>query len=243
MTEYVKTTVKENYAVIEFFHPSHNSLHSGLLRQLQESIIAQEANDNVKVILLKSGGNRTFCAGANFDEMKAIKNEKEGESFFSGFGNVIKAMKSGTKIIVGRIQGKAVGGGVGLVSACDIAFATKYAAIRLSELSIGIGPFVIEPAVKRKLGLSGMTELTLHPLEWKDASWCYEKGLYSRVFDSTDLLDEYVDKYIVQLASYNHDALKEIKKMLWHGTGHWDKLMHERALVSGKLVLGAKFGD
>lgn len=239
MSGYVKTEINDSYAIVEFFHPSHNSLDSSLLNKLCDEIEVLDGNDNIKCILLRSGGNRTFCAGANFDELKSIKNEKDGERFFSGFGNVIQAMKNSSKIIVGRIQGKAVGGGVGLAAACDIAFATKYAAIRLSELSIGIGPFVIEPAVRRKLGITGVADLTLNPLTWKDASWCLEKGFYSRVFESTELLDDFVLNYIRELSEYSLDALAEIKKMLWQGTDDWSELMRQRAKISGKLVLKA----
>ena len=241
MEGYIKTEIKNNYAIVEFYHPAHNSLNSSLLQDLKESIEKLSESDEVKCILLKSGGNRVFCAGANFEEMKSLKNETEGEKFFSGFGNVIRAMKESPKIIVGRIQGKAVGGGTGLIAACDIAFATKYAAVRLSELSIGIGPFVIEPAVKRKLGLAAMSELTLNPKRWKDANWCMDKGLYSDVFESTELLDKHVQTYMEELSGYSRDALQEIKKMLWHDTQDWTQLMQYRASISGKLALKAKF--
>ena len=240
MEEYLKVDYKGNYAIIEFFHPAHNSLHSGMLQKLSDAINRMEEKNNVKCVLLKSGGNRTFCAGANFDELKAISNMEEGKKFFSGFGNVIRSMKNSSKLIVGRIQGKAVGGGVGLAAACDIAFATRFASIRLSELSIGIGPFVIEPAVSRKIGISGLSELTLKPLEWKDAYWAKDKGMYSEVFETTELLDEYLQSYIQTLSSYSGDAIVEIKKMLWSGTEHWDKLMADRAEISGKLVLNSQ---
>jgi methylglutaconyl-CoA hydratase len=237
MTEYIKTEIKNSYAIIEFFHPSHNSLHSGLLNDLKLAIEKLEGEDLVKCILLKSGGERTFCAGANFDEMKAINNMETGEHFFSGFGGVINAMKNSSKLIIGRVQGKAVGGGVGLISACDIAFSTKFASIRLSELSIGIGPFVIAPAVERKLGLAGLTDLTLHPLEWKDAYWAKQNGMYSKVFETTEHLDDYVNNYMDEICSYSKKAIIETKKMLWHNTENWDEIMTERAKVSGKLVL------
>ncbi|HHH55330.1 MAG TPA: enoyl-CoA hydratase/isomerase family protein [Bacteroidetes bacterium] len=236
MKEYLNTELHEHYAIIEFFHPSHNSLHSGLLSKLSKAIVDIENEPSITCILLKSGGDRTFCAGANFDEMKAISNINEGKSFFMGFANVILSLKNSSKLVIGRIQGKAVGGGVGLISACDIAFSTKYASIRLSELSIGIGPFVIEPAVTRKIGLSGFTELTLNPLEWKTTEWSKEKGLFSQVFDSTELLDKYVEQYITDLSKYSPDTLKEIKKSLWYGTNHWEKLMINRAEISGRLV-------
>ncbi len=237
MEEYLNIEMHGNYAVIEFFHPSHNSLHTGLLDKLRIAIDDLEKEESVNCILLKSGGDRTFCAGANFDEMKSISNFDEGKKFFSGFGKVIQSMKKSSKIIVGRIQGKAVGGGVGIIAACDIAFATKFASIRLSELSIGIGPFVIEPAVTRKLGISGFSELTLRPLVWKDALWVKSKGMFSEVFKTTELLDDYVDKYIKSLSSYSPVAIREIKKMLWHGTESWDSLMEKRAEISGELAM------
>lgn len=237
MQEYLNIELKNNYAVIEFFHPSHNSFHSDLLDKLSKAIGDLGNEESINCILLKSGGNRTFCAGANFDEMKSISNFDEGKKFFSGFGKVIQSMKKSSKIIVGRVQGKAVGGGVGIIAACDIAFATKFASIRLSELSIGIGPFVIEPAVSRKLGISGFSELTLRPLEWKDAFWVKGKGMFSEVFDTTELLDDYVDKYIKSLSSYSPVAIREIKKMLWHGTENWDSLMEKRAEISGELAM------
>jgi methylglutaconyl-CoA hydratase len=240
MSEYIKTTLEDNYAVIEFYHPSHNSLHSGLLEELKTTIEGMEKNDDVKCIMLQSGGERTFCAGANFDEMKAIDSKEKGNKFFSGFGGVISAMKNSSKLIIGRVQGKAVGGGVGLISACDIVFATKFASVRLSELAIGIGPFVIAPAVQRKIGVASFSELSLKPKEWKDPFWAQEKGLYSEVFETTQILDSYCQKYIEEISSYNIEAIRNIKLMLWHGTEDWEELMAERAEISGKLVLKLK---
>ncbi len=238
---YIKSEKINSYAVVEFFNEQHNSLHSGLLKKLAETITTLGKDDSIKCILLRSGGDRTFCAGANFDEMRAIDSIEKGREFFWGFGSVINAMKNCPKLIVGRVQGKAVGGGVGIVSACDIAFATKYAGIRLSELSISIGPFVIEPAVSRKIGLSGFSELTLKPKEWKDAFWAKNKGLYSEVFETTELLDQGVETYLNDMGSYNQNSISEIKKTLWNGTEHWEQIMKERAAVSGKLVLDLEF--
>ncbi len=237
MEEYIKVDIKEGYAVVEFYHPAHNSLHSGMLKQLKEELEGLEKETKVKCILLKSGGDRTFCAGANFDEMKAIKGIEDGRKFFSGFAGVIMAMKNSSKLIVGRIQGKAVGGGVGLIAACDIALGTKYASIRLSELSIGIGPFVIAPVVERKIGLSAFSELTLHPKEWLEADLAKEKGLYANVFDTTDDLDRYIESYLTELSSYSKRAIAENKKMLWHNTDDFESIMAQRAEISGALVL------
>ena len=230
-------SIKNNIAIVEFGHPASNSFPSELLNRLTSLLNDLSSNDNVNVIVLKSEGNRTFCAGASFDELMAVTNLSEGEAFFSGFANVINAMRSCSKLIIGRIQGKAVGGGVGLASACDYVLATEAASIKLSELSIGIGPFVIAPAVERKMGTSAFSELTIAATEWKSAYWAKEKGLYAKVLESIEDLDKEVDFLANKLASYNPEALKNMKKTFWSGTEHWDELLIERAEMSGKLVL------
>lgn len=231
------TKIENNIATIEFGHPASNSFPSELLDRLTNEFNELSTNDEVAIIILKSEGNRAFCAGASFDELVAITNLEEGKKFFSGFANVINAMRTCTKLIIGRVQGKTVGGGVGLAAACDYVFATEHASIKLSEFTIGIGPFVIAPAVKRKIGVSGLSELTLEATNWKNAYWAKEKGLYARVFESIDEMDREVDLFSLKLASYNSEALKEMKKAFWLGTENWDNLLIERAETSGKLVL------
>ena len=230
-------SIKNNIAIVEFGHPASNSFPCELLNRLTSMLNDLSNNDNVNVIVLKSEGDRTFCAGASFDELIAITNLSEGEAFFSGFANVINAMRSCSKLIIGRIQGKAVGGGVGLASACDYVLATEAASIKLSELSIGIGPFVIAPAVERKMGKAALSELTIAATEWKTAYWAKEKGLYAKVLESIEDLDKEVDFLAHKLASYNPEALKNMKKTFWMGTENWDELLIERAEISGKLVL------
>ena len=231
------THIENNIATIEFFHPASNSFPSELLARLTKSLNELSENDEVHVIILKSEGDRAFCAGASFDELVSITNFVVGKQFFLGFANVINAMRMCKKPIIGRVQGKVVGGGVGLVSACDYVYATDKAAIKLSELTIGIGPFVIAPVVKHKIGNTALRELTLNATKWHNAYWAKEKGLFADVFDNTKQLDESVEKLAQKLASYNPDAVKEMKKVFWEGTDHWDTLLEERAEISGKLVL------
>ena len=231
------TNIKNKIAIIEFGHPASNSFPSELLARLTKELHNLSKNDEVSVIILKSEGDRAFCAGASFDELISISNLEEGKQFFSGFANVINAMRTCGKIIIGRIQGKTVGGGVGLASACDYALATEAASIKLSELTIGIGPFVIEPVVTRKMGLAATSELTLDATSWKNAYWAKEKGLYANVFETIKELDDEVDLLASKLASYNPQALSELKKILWQNTDNWDSLLLERAKISGELVL------
>lgn len=231
------TKIQNKIATIEFGHPASNSFPSELLARLANEFKLLATNDEVAVIILKSEGEKAFCAGASFDELVAIDNLEDGKAFFSGFANVINAMRSCNKLVIGRIQGKTVGGGVGLAAACDYALATEAAAIKLSELTIGIGPFVIAPAVERKVGVSGLAELTLDATSWKNAYWAKEKGLYAKVFDTITELDKEVEILSEKIAQYNPDALLEMKKALWKGTDHWDALLIERAETSGKLVL------
>src|SRR5690554_292592 len=234
---YVKQQINNHIATIEFFHPAHNSLLGDLLAQLAETIAKAGENDAIKVIILQSGGDRTFCAGASFTELISINDEKTGEIFFSGFANVINAMRKCPKFIIGRIQGKTVGGGVGLASATDYCMATKFAAIKLSELNVGIGPFVVGPAVERKLGLSGFSQIAIDANSFYDAEWAKNKGLYNQVFENIDELDKAVLAFAKNLCAYNPDAMQEMKKVFWAGTENWDELLKARAKISGRLVL------
>ncbi|MBP8793862.1 MULTISPECIES: enoyl-CoA hydratase/isomerase family protein [Flavobacterium] len=233
----IETIINGNIATLLFFHPSSNSFPSTLLQQLTDEINTLSKNDSVSIIILKSAGTGAFCAGASFDELLSVSNYEEGSRFFSGFANVINAMRKCPKLIIGRIHGKAVGGGVGLASACDYSFATTKSEIKLSEIAIGIGPFVIEPAVSRKIGKMAMSEMTLNPTAWKTSKWAFEKGLFSEVFETIEDLDIRLEEYTKELSSYNPDALLEMKKVLWEGTSHWDSLLYERAAISGRLVL------
>ncbi|MDR6301866.1 enoyl-CoA hydratase/isomerase family protein [Mesonia maritima] len=240
MTEpYVKQDIENKIATIEFFHPAHNSLPGNILAQLADNITEAGKNDEILVIILKSGGERTFCAGASFKELISIENEQEGEKFFSGFANVINAMRKCPKFIIGRVQGKTVGGGVGLASAMDYCMATKYAAIKLSELNLGIGPFVVGPAVQRKIGASGMSQIAIDANSFYSPEWAKRKGLYAKVFSSTEELDDEVQALAEQLCGYNPEAVKEMKQMFWRGTEDWDELLQERAKISGRLVLSS----
>jgi len=231
------TKIENKIATIEFGHPASNSFPSELLERLQKEFQKLSDDNSVQVILLRSEGEKAFCAGASFDELMAIENMQQGKLFFSGFANVINAMRNCKKLIVGRIQGKTVGGGVGLAAACDYVMATEAAAIKLSELSIGIGPFVIAPAVERKIGVAALAELTLAAHEWRNAYWAQEKGLYSRVFENIKDMDKEMLVFSEKLASYNPDALLEMKKILWKNTENWETLLQERAAISGELVL------
>lgn len=231
------TTIKNKIATLEFGHPASNSFSGNLLNQLADEFQNLSNNPDVSVIVLKSGGNGAFCAGASFDELLAVTNLEEAINFFSGFAHVLNAMRSCSKITIGRIHGKAVGGGVGIVAACDYALATYDSDIKLPELAIGIGPFVIEPAISRKIGKAATAEVALDAKEWKTATWAFQKGLYSNLFETTTELDTAVILFASKLASNNLEALTEIKKTLWEGTENWNTLLYERAAISGKLVL------
>ena len=233
----LSTNIAQKIATVEFGHPASNSFPSELLDRLTKELHALSKNEAVAVIVLKSEGEGAFCAGASFEELIAVRNLEEGARFFAGFANVINAMRTCTKLIIGRVHGKAVGGGIGLAAACDYVLATEKAAIKLSELTIGIGPFVIAPAVERKMGLSGFSELALNATAWKNAYWAKEKGLFAGVFESVTELDTEVALLSEKLASYHPGALIEMKKILWKGTAHWETLLDERAAISGQLVL------
>ena len=233
----VKYILNEGIATIEFFHPLSNSLPGRVLSKLADTITELGNNDNVKVIVLKSGGEKAFCAGASFDELISIKDLDTGKKFFSGFANVINAARKCPKFIIGRVQGKAVGGGVGMASAVDFCYATKYASVKLSELAVGIGPFVVGPAVARKVGTSAMSMMAINATEWYSAEWAREKGLYAEIFEDVQAMDKAINELAEKLAKSNPEAMMLLKKVFWEGTEDWDSLLAERAAMSGKLVL------
>ena len=237
MEAYVHNTINNGIATIEFFHPTHNSLPGKILKKLANTIKEAGQDNTIKVIILKSGGHRTFCAGASFEELTAINDSVAGKAFFSGFANVINEMRKCPKFIIGRIQGKTVGGGVGIAAATDYCMATKFAAIKLSELNIGIGPFVVGPAVQRKLGLSAMSQIAMDANSFYSAEWAKQKGLFSQVYETVDELDTAILTFATKLCAYNPEAMMEMKKVFWTGTENWDCLLAERASISGRLVL------
>jgi methylglutaconyl-CoA hydratase len=224
-------------ATIDFGHPLSNSLPGKILKKLADSITELSSNKNAKVIILKSSGEKTFCAGASFDELISINDTESGEVFFSGFANVINACRTCEKLIIGRIQGKAVGGGVGIAAAVDYCFATKKAAIKLSELAVGIGPFVVGPAIERKIGLSAMSQLAINATEWRSASWANKKGLYADLYEDIEEMDTAIDILSKKLANSNPEAMRKLKEVFWEGTDHWDIILKDRAEISGTLVL------
>jgi len=234
---YVRVETHKGITSIEFYHPQSNSLPAKILNELAKKIQRYGDDPDTKVIILRSGGHKTFCAGASFDELIAITTEKQGLEFFSGFAHVINAIRECHKFIIGRIQGKCVGGGVGVAAACDYTIATEAAEIKLSELAIGIGPFVVGPAVERKIGTSAFTTLSIDATMWRTAEWARRKGLFSEVHDNIENMDEAVQRLADTLAHSSPQAMWEMKKIFWKGTEHWEKLLLERAAISGRLVL------
>jgi methylglutaconyl-CoA hydratase len=235
---YVNVETHNGITSIEFFHPQSNSLPRQILKDLANEIHASGLENETKVIVLRSGGEKAFCAGASFDELKELDNEKKGFEFFSGFADVINAIRKSPKIVIGRIQGKCVGGGVGLAAAVDYAIAVESAEVKLSELAIGLGPFVIGPAVERKIGMSAFSQLAIDAGKWRNSDWARRKGLFAEVHPTMEGLDEAVSRLATQLSHYSAEAMTELKKIFWKGTDHWDDLLCERAEISGRLATG-----
>jgi len=233
----VTYAIEQGIATIEFSHPLSNSLPGKVLAKLADTITTLGQDDTVKILVVRSAGERAFCAGASFDELIAIDNLDTGKVFFSGFANVINACRTCPKLIIGRVQGKAVGGGVGLAAAFDYTLATQHAFIKLSELAVGIGPFVVGPAVERKMGVSAMSQLAINATEWQSAEWARSKGLYTGVYDTAEAMDEAIDALANRLCQSNPEAMRQLKKIFWQGTEHWDELLADRAEISGQLVL------
>jgi methylglutaconyl-CoA hydratase len=237
MSGYVRSETHKGITTIEFFHPQSNSLPAKILHDLSVAIKHAGEDPDTIVIILRSGGEKAFCAGASFEELMSIKNETEGLSFFSGFAHVINAMRLCPKFIIGRIHGKCVGGGVGLVASIDYAIATEAAEVRLSELAVGIGPFVVGPAVERKIGISAFSQLAMDAAHWRNADWARRKGLFAELHSTTEEMDDSIHRLAHTLSHSNPEAMAEMKRIFWKGTENWDHLLVERAKISGRLVL------
>lgn len=231
------TTEIKNIAIIEFYHPKSNSLPSNLLRELETEIYKAGDDENIKAILIRSSGDKVFCSGASFDELLTISDKKSGNEFFNGFANLINAIRKVPKFVIGEVQGKVVGGGVGLACAFDYCFATENASVKLSELSIGIGPFVIAPVVERKIGISALSELSIDAENWRNSVWAKEKGMFYNVQESKSAMQKSSSDLLNSLLEYSLESISEMKKVLWKGCENWDLLLQENAKISGKLVL------
>ena len=229
--------IKNNVSTIEFFHPKGNSLPGKLLKELTEKITEASESADSNVIVIKSGGDGAFCAGASFDELLAITNLDEGKEFFMGFANVINAMRKSKKFIIARVHGKVVGGGIGIAASADYVFAHSSASVKLSELAVGIGPFVVGPAVGRKIGVGAFTTLSVDARSWYSADWALSNSLYSKVFDSMKELDPSLEKLAGEISTSNPQAMTELREIQWNGTGHWGPTLEQRAEISGRLVL------
>jgi methylglutaconyl-CoA hydratase len=233
---YVRTAIENGIGRIEFFHPQSNALPSAILRDLAAAVTAVGADPAARVIVLQSGGTGPFCAGASFDELTAIAGPEQGQEFFSGFARVILAMIRAPKFVISRVHGKAAGGAVGLIAASDFSMAVSKASAKLSELAVGIGPFVVGPVIEKKIGLAAFGAMSVDA-DWRDAAWGERHGLYAKLFDDVTAMDDAVTALATTLAASNPEAMAMLKRVFWAGTEQWDTLLAERASMSGTLVL------
>ena len=233
---FVNQELKNSISEITFGHPKSNSLPGEILELLAQTILNEGAKTEVKAILLKSGGEKAFCAGASFDELLSIDELENSKKFFGGFAKVLNAMRSCGKLVIVRVQGKTTGGGVGIACAADYCFATKDAALALTELNLGIGPFVIGPYVERKMGKSAYAAMSIDA-DFRSAEWCKQHDVYHSVSENIEMMDEEISKFLEKLSARSSDALSLIKKVSWEGTEHFEELMPERILMSASLIL------
>jgi methylglutaconyl-CoA hydratase len=233
---YVRTDIENGIGRIEFFHPKSNALPSAILRDLAAAVTAVGADPAARVIVLQSGGTGPFCAGASFDELTAIASPEQGQEFFSGFARVILAMIRAPKFVISRVHGKAAGGAVGLIAASDFSMAVTKASAKLSELAVGIGPFVVGPVIEKKIGLAAFGAMSVDA-DWRDAAWGERHGLYAKLFDDVSAMDDAVTALATTLVASNPEAMSMLKRVFWAGTEQWDTLLAERAAMSGTLVL------
>ncbi len=233
---FVTSEIKNNISEITFGTPKSNSLPGEILEKLAQTILECGKDQNVKAILLQSEGEKSFCAGASFDELLEIEELEKSKIFFGGFAKVLNAMRSCGKLVIVRVQGKTTGGGVGIACAADYCFGTTDSALALTELNLGIGPFVIGPFVERKIGKSAYSAMSIDA-DFRSAEWCERHDIYQSVSENIPEMDSKIEKFLEVLSNRSSDALALIKKVSWEGTEHFDQLMPERILMSASLIL------
>ena len=236
MTDFVNAQVLNQISHIEFGTSKSNSLPGEILELLAQTILSEAAKVDVKAIVLKSSGEKAFCAGASFDELLQIDELEISKKFFGGFAKVLNAMRTCGKLVIVRVQGKTTGGGVGIACGADYCFATKDSSLALTELNLGIGPFVIGPYVERKIGKSEFTAMAIDA-DFRSAQWAERNHIYHVVSDSIEEMDEKLTVFLDTLASRSADALALLKKVSWEGSEHFEKLMPERIQMSASLIL------
>jgi len=233
----INIKIKDRIGKITFHHPKGNCLSQEIINKLITLLEKADKDPKIAVILIQSKGGKAFCSGASLQALKKISTINEGISFFMDFSNLINAIRKLSKFVIARVNGPSVGGGVGLISVCDYVFACKQASIKLSELSLGIGPYVIEPAVSRKIGSPAFAELSLDSKEWKSSKWAKEKGLFNQISENIDQMDIEIEKKIVSFASFPKEASKKLRQLHWKGTDHWDELLPKNAKITAELAL------
>jgi methylglutaconyl-CoA hydratase len=236
MNAFVISEIKNSISIITFGTPKSNSLPGEILEKLAQTILDEGSKNEVKAILLKSDGDKSFCAGASFDELLEIEELEKSKIFFGGFAKVLNAMRNCGKLVIVRVQGKTTGGGVGIACAADYCFATEEAAMALTELNLGIGPFVIGPFVERKVGKSAYSAMSIDA-DFRSADWCEKHDVYHSVSENIEIMDVEINAFMEKLSTRSSDALALIKKVSWEGTEHFEQLMPERILMSASLIL------
>ncbi|PUB28160.1 methylglutaconyl-CoA hydratase [Elizabethkingia sp. YR214] len=236
MNEFVISEIKNNIAEITFGTPKSNSLPGAILEKLAQTILEEGVKKEVKAILIKSAGEKAFCAGASFDELLAIDELEVSKKFFGGFAKVLNAMRNCGKIVVVRVQGKTTGGGVGITCGADYCFATKDATLALTEINLGIGPFVIGPYVERKIGKSQFSAMAIDA-EFRSAEWAEQHNIYHSVSENIAEMDTKLDDFLQKLSTRSDEALALIKKVSWDGTDYFNILMPDRIHMSASLIL------
>ncbi len=236
MQPFVTSEIRNSISEITFGTPKSNSLPGEILEKLAQTILIEGKKEEVKAILLKSEGEKVFCAGASFDELLEIDELEASKKFFGGFAKVLNAMRSCGKIVVVRVQGKTTGGGVGIACGADYCFATKNAALALTEINLGIGPFVIGPYVERKIGKSQFSAMAIDA-DFRSAEWAEQHNIYHSVSETIAEMELKLGIFLDKLSARSDEALALIKKVSWEGTEHFEELMPERIHMSASLIL------
>lgn len=192
-----------------------NAMNDVMMDEIIQVLLDAE-REEIRILVI-SGSGSSFCAGADLNWMRKMKDYtlEENEVDSGRLATLYRALRMARPVTMAVVNGPAIGGAVGIVAACDIALAVKDASFSFGEVHLGIIPAVIAPYIVEKTGVS-VSRYYMLTGERFDATRAREIGLVHKVFDSAEELKTGRDKVLTELLSGGTTSQRKIKHLLDH---------------------------
>ena len=211
--KYIQVSLETEVALVELNRPEiHNAFDDTLIAELRK--VFQEIPKTQARVLILTGSGKSFCAGADLNWMKRMKDYNYDENYRDAYelSEMLKELACIPIPTIAKVNGAAIGGGVGLVAACDMAFASTRAIFSLSEVRLGLVPACISPYLLKKIHPGNLRAYFLTGIRFP-ADKAKEIGLVNEVVEPLQL-DGWVDEAVKNVLSCGPEALKIAKELL-----------------------------